>query len=278
MPDLDTARIVVMLVGLLYALAMVALVVLFIVDWALHFRATRRFWKYGFVVGAVTFAIDLAAIVALPALRQLPVGLLAGLWCAIAGLRIALFCVVGMYSCMLLRRPDLPMLRRLFGARYYRGRIDVGNAVVATAVVTGAGVAWSVLLFALTRPHVAEPLRRMVEMHPGAMDFSAGAMLIGLSFAVAEEATFRLGLQSFLARHFRLERDRYWISILLVSAFWTIAHVGSLDPDWVKLAQIFPYGLALGWLAGRYGAEASILSHMAFNAALVPLSSRLIAS
>jgi membrane protease YdiL (CAAX protease family) len=54
-------------------------------------------------------------------------------------------------------------------------------------------------------------------------------------------------------------------TIELTTVVWTLGHLGSLDPDWVKLAQIFPTGLALGWLYRRQGAESAIAAHALFN-------------
>ena len=42
---------------------------------------------------------------------------------------------------------------------------------------------------------------------------------------------------------------------------------GTLEPDWIKLAQVFPAELALGWLARKHGIEACILAHVVFNIA-----------
>ena len=86
-----------------------------------------------------------------------------------------------------------------------------------------------------------------------------------MEFAIGEEIIFRLGIQSFLVKYLKLEGQSYWIAILITSALWTIGHAGTLQPEWVKLAQIFPVGLMLGWLFRKYGAESTILAHGLFN-------------
>ena len=40
-----------------------------------------------------------------------------------------------------------------------------------------------------------------------------------------------------------------------------------MEPDRVKLAQVFPAGLALGWRARKHGIEACILAHVVFDIA-----------
>ncbi len=60
-------------------------------------------------------------------------------------------------------------------------------------------------------------------------------------------------------------RYGYATAIVLTAALWSLGHVGALNPDWVKLAQIFPLGLALGWLYRRQGTESTIMVHALFN-------------
>lgn len=76
---------------------------------------------------------------------------------------------------------------------------------------------------------------------------------------------FRLGIQNYLGAKLNNRRYGYAIAVVLTAVLWSLAHVGSLDPDWVKLAQIFPLGLALGWLYRRQGVESTIMAHALFN-------------
>ena len=80
------------------------------------------------------------------------------------------------------------------------------------------------------------------------------------------------GIQSFLAHYLKWQGNRYWAAIALTSLLWTLGHAGMLDPGWVKLAQIFPVGLMLGWLFRRHGVEACMLTHGLFNVTMIGLS------
>jgi len=91
-----------------------------------------------------------------------------------------------------------------------------------------------------------------------------GAVLMGL-VAVAEELVFRLGIQNLLAAWCNWCGRKYWLAIVATSALWTLGHVGTLDPDWVKFLQIFPVGVALGWLFRKHGIESCIAVHVLFN-------------
>lgn len=89
----------------------------------------------------------------------------------------------------------------------------------------------------------------------------------GLRAAVREELLFRLLL---LGGLLRLHRDRSPDAgpgpALLVSALvWAGLHLGLVEPDWVKLAQVLPAGLVLGWLQLRLGLGAALAAHATWN-------------
>lgn len=157
-------------------------------------------------------------------------------------------------------------------------QVDWRKYLASSLGVALGGVVYSVGLFILTKPHLSGTLDRAFGMTPSDTDSSVTiqAIVLVLTFAVAEEVVFRLGIQSFLARFLRLQGGRYWLAIVVSATLWTVGHSGSLTPEWVKLAQIFPVGLMLGWLFRKYGAESSILAHGLFNVILVFLAARLI--
>jgi len=139
------------------------------------------------------------------------------------------------------------------------------------------GVAYSVLLFRLTSPRIAEVLTILPSYSADTARALTPAVVVAmLSAALSEELIYRLGIQGFLARHLGSRGGRYWLPVVLTSLLWTMQHAGVMEPGWVKLAQIFPFGLLLGWLYRRHGVESCILAHALFNILLAPLSSFLI--
>jgi membrane protease YdiL (CAAX protease family) len=98
------------------------------------------------------------------------------------------------------------------------------------------------------------------------------SLLIVLEFAFAEEITFRLGIQNYLAKQLNWQGKEYWIAIVLTAALWTLGHTGIMEPGWVKLLQVFPIGLALGWLFRKVGTEGCILAHALFNVGMSVLT------
>ncbi|HKZ84087.1 MAG TPA: CPBP family intramembrane glutamic endopeptidase [Anaerolineae bacterium] len=145
------------------------------------------------------------------------------------------------------------------------------QALLAAAAVAAGAAAFTAILFTLTSPRVSEFVRSFTSFDAGQVATERLAtpfmLVFVLEVAVSEEIIFRLGIQNFLANVFNWRERRYWTAILFTSILWTLAHVGVIEPWWVKPAQIFPIGLALGWLYWRYGAETSMLAHGLFNVA-----------
>jgi len=58
----------------------------------------------------------------------------------------------------------------------------------------------------------------------------------------------------------------WWAVIIGTSILWTLSHSYSLSNVWAKYIQIFPLGLAYGWLGWRYGLPACFIAHLIHNA------------
>ena len=137
-------------------------------------------------------------------------------------------------------------------------------------------VLYSVVLFKLTSPGMSEAMKKLSGVRAAGLGAdtkpSLLMALVVLEFAFGEEIVFRLGIQNYLARQFKLAGDRYWIAIVVTAMFWSLAHANTLDPEWVKIAQVFPLGLALGFLFRKYGTGMCILVHGAFNVVMMFLA------
>jgi membrane protease YdiL (CAAX protease family) len=150
--------------------------------------------------------------------------------------------------------------------------------ITSLLTVVALSVAYSVFLFSLSQPRISETAKRAF----GASSFEEGSgislptVVFVVVFAFSEEIIFRLGIQNFLAQRLGWHNGRYWIAIGVTALLWTFGHVGTIEPGWVKLAQVYPIGLMLGWLFKEYGVEASILAHAMFNVILIVPSSSLI--
>jgi len=155
-----------------------------------------------------------------------------------------------------------------------RGRIGKGDLFlyVGTSFVAGlAAIATSIYLFILTHP-TPSPIVKQLSQVPSELmrvetpvDFAAvGAMLVGS--AIVEELVYRMYLQNALEVVLsRFIRFAWLPAIVLTSLLWALGHVGTLQPAWVKVAQIFIAGIIFGVLARKKGVEASIIAHSVLN-------------
>lgn len=148
----------------------------------------------------------------------------------------------------------------------WQTKLKLRTYVLSVVGVVVGAIIFSYVLFLVTSPQSLG--------HSGKVTTQvlAVAVLAALEFALVEEITFRLGVQSFLAKVLRWQGSKYWLTVLVSSTFWTMGHVNMMEPYWVKLVQVFPMGLALGWLNRKFGTESSILAHCLFNLAMVFLT------
>lgn len=259
----------------MFAAVMITLLIAAIVTAIRLRRRACIYWRFGLFLAAILLVTELGVIALLPGgLEGLNVPLVIGAD-AVAVLRVYVFAIVGIHLCRRLGWPDAPLLRRWLPPRRPLRAGSARGVVGGLAVGCGA-IAYSAVLFILTSPRISATVKSAlggVDISPGAATWPLETLAV-LQFAFAEEVVFRLGIQAMLAYALRRNPGRDWIAILLTTLIWTIGHTHTLEPEWVKLAQVFPVGIALGWLQRRYGLECAVLAHAVLNVsgrALLPL-------
>lgn len=158
-------------------------------------------------------------------------------------------------------------------------KIDMRQYITSILAVVAGGVIFSSILFFMTTPQLSNIMKQHFGLNPANVSASQANVLmiiVSLVFAFIEEIMFRLGIQNFLAQKFNWVGEKYWFAILATTILWTLGHVGVLTPDWVKLVQIFPLGIALGWLFKKYGVESTMIAHGTFNIIMLVLGDYLI--
>ncbi|MFH1731343.1 MAG: CPBP family intramembrane glutamic endopeptidase [Planctomycetota bacterium] len=265
-----------------FGLISLILSVLFVID-AIRFRhQIKTYVRYGFILGLALLALDSAILPLVPNFfASMPLYKLL-IVDTIALIKMILFTCVGMYCCTLLNSRDLPLMRHLLDRSNQQNDLPGWEVIIPAASIVILAVAYSFVLFKLTSPQMSEWLRRVSEEQMAkagaSMQPSLIAALVVLEFAFAEEIIFRLGIQNYLARQFKLKDGNYWVAVVPTALLWSLAHANILEPEWVKTAQVFPLGLALGFICRRYGAEVCILIHGAFNLIMMFLAPYLIAT
>lgn len=142
----------------------------------------------------------------------------------------------------------------------------------ATLFVVVLACVYSAALFWVARPAPGQILQSALEGLEDPYAFPWYSALAVIAVAIGEEIVFRLGIQNLIASSLAPERRSYLIASLIATTLWTFAHIGNLDPDWVKWLQVFPLGLGLSWLTRRFGIESAMLAHVLFNVAMGYLS------
>ncbi|MXW21439.1 MAG: CPBP family intramembrane metalloprotease [Gammaproteobacteria bacterium] len=256
-----------------------ALAITLLVFWARNREDLRYYTRFG-VYAACAFCAFSAVALAVAHFEQgLPMGFLVLTFGLVVDFfKITLVVAVGAYCARLSGYVAFPLIRPRLGLEFdeangavahpgHSGAADLRTKAIWVAVLVLAWLGYSKLLFWLTSPEMAQPFQDMLntlEMSQS-MELTAASALAVSALAVSEELIFRLGIQNLLVRLFNWRGRQYWIAVVLTSLLWTIGHTGVLEPDWVKLLQIFPAGLALGWMFRKHGIECCIAAHLLFN-------------
>jgi len=264
----------------IYGGLMLVFSIIFLIGFFRYRKRVRPYTKYALIPAVILIVVDTAVLVLNP--EGLENVAIPSVMCidVVVFVKLILFGAVGMYCAASIGGEHAPLTRSLLARRARPATgLTRGLLLWAPAIAAG-GVVYSCILFTLVPVRVSDAVRELLESSstslPLAMESSLLSALAMFEFALSEEIVFRLGIQNYLARVLKLRGNNYWIAIVLTTVFWSIAHANTLDPNWAKIVQVFPFGIALGVLFRRYGVEACIAAHLLFNLALMFLASSLI--
>jgi hypothetical protein len=268
------------IIAVVYGGLMLVFSIIFLVGFFRYRRRVRPYTKYALIPAVILIVVDAAIVLLNPAGVggfDVPSVLCIDL---IVFVKLILFGAVGMYCAASIGVEHAPLTRSLLARRPHRaGGLSRGLLLWAPAIAVG-GVLYSCVLFTLVPVRASDMVRELLESSSTNLPTAMGASVVGalamFEFALSEEVVFRLGIQNYLARVLKLRGNSYWIAVVLTTALWSMAHVNTLDPNWAKIVQVFPLGIALGVLFRRYGVEACTAAHLLFNLALMFLAPSLI--
>lgn len=261
------------ILAIIYGLLALVFGLVFLIDCIRLRKQINAYVKYGITLGIILILLDVAVALLVPNFFTIvPVYMLV-VRDVIALVDITISTCMGMYCCAVLGIHDIPLVRSLWRQSSAEEKIINRRWVGVGALTVLLGVAYSVMVFKATSPQIAPLLKELSEIQAARLGIgpepSLMVVLVVVQFAFAEEVVFRLAVQNYLARRFKWQDRKYWIAVLFTSLFWSLAHANILDPEWVKIVQVFPLGIALGFLFRRYGAETCILVHGLFNIIVV---------
>ena len=241
----------------------------FLVAWARNFAATRQYMHAGLAIVGIFLVTDvfLLWMVGLDSVnRSLASGIAIEVLSAI---RLYAYTVVGLLLSKRLNAATTETNRpTAYGISKPTGT-TLSYAVLATAFM----LVFSVALFLLTKPTVGAAFQSPEAL---SREVSLTALIAVIAIAFSEEIVFRLGLQNGLTYIWRGSPYGHPGAVLVTTTFWSIAHIGSLEPGWVKFVQVFAFGLVLGQMNRRLGVVPCIVTHVLFNATMVFASAELI--
>ena len=255
----------------LYITAFLCLTLTFIIVWLKNFRETRRFMPIGVALLLVVLVMDVAALylAGTDAIGKPPWLLV--LMIAVTSVRIYACAVVGTLLAHRLRVSHLGGANT-HGATVRQPSYGVSTpsreALIYAMLATAFMVLYSVVLFRLSGASIAAGIQGEETLPIGIS--SLGIFLVA-AVGLSEEIIFRLGLQTGLAYLWRSSRFGHHWAVLGTTILWCVGHVGALDPGWVKIVQIFVFGLVLGYLNRRFGVVPCIITHVLFNVVMAML-------
>lgn len=179
------------------------------------------------------------------------------------------FTAAGMYYSVRLRQPHFPLLRALARRRRRPPLPAARRSPWILSVAVGAGfLLYTVALFWATEPRISPVLKHTVQTLELLMERTGSPLLVAILvslIAVKEEVTYRLFIQTQFEWWLRRTSNPACWAILLSATVWTLGHAGAIEPTWVKFAQIFPMGIALGLMRRRWGLTPCIVAHVMLN-------------
>ncbi len=269
-----------MILSVVYSIFILVFVVIFLINSIRYRNEIRIYVKYGVLFALILIAFDIAVVILVPNFFDVMPFYSLLILDAIVFVRTVVFTCMGIYYCSLLGIVDIPLIKWLSGKTdSFETKQNYTASIVG--VVVGS-IVFSVILFKLTSPQLSDTMKQLSGVQEAKLGISDKpsvlTALVLIAFAFGEEIIFRLGIQNYLAKQFQLNGDKYWVAIVLTSVLWSLAHANVLNPEWVKIVQIFPLGVGLGFLFRKYGLESCVFAHGVFNLSMMGIGPYLITS
>ncbi len=255
-----------------YIIANICIALVFIVIWARNFRETTQYLRIGLTFVAIILAADATAIF-LVGIDSVAKSLRWILFMdSVIAIRIYAFTVVGLLLASRLNDAhfEAPPFRFTVDQKTSYGVFAPSReAIVYALLAVVFMLLYSTILLQLSDAKIG--LAFQGKANPS-LEISPAIILAVASMGFGEEIMFRLGLQNGLTYLWRSSAYGHHWAVLGTSALWSIGHIGMVDPDWVKIVQIFVFGLVLGQMNRRFGVVPCMITHTLFNVAMAALT------
>lgn len=247
----------------------IGLALVFIGAWLSNIRRTRPYMRAGIAVALVLFSADMAMLLFADTGKSPGTLMLLEFWVLV---RIYAFVVVGSLLADRLNALDTAPTSSLSGTlaqTNYGLTAPSPRALIHALLAVAFFVAFTLFVFEVTGARIHEALL-VGEDDPFRISFLGIVAVATMGFA--EEITFRLGLQNGLTYWWRSSPFAHHWAVLATSLFWSLGHLGTVDPGWAKVVQVVAIGIVLGHMNRRFGVIPCIVAHSTFNVVMALLA------
>lgn len=126
-------------------------------------------------------------------------------------------------------------------------------------------LAWSYIIIEFTNPNVTSIAESMYPEGTSIADTIYIFILVSVIAPIKEEIMFRHFGMSIISEWFGKSKKAIVLSIVITSVIFSLNHILILTEDLIKIVQVFPLGIVLGYVYHRHGLEHSVLMHFIFN-------------
>jgi membrane protease YdiL (CAAX protease family) len=131
---------------------------------------------------------------------------------------------------------------------------------------------WTFILFSFSQPEPSELMQATIPSQDTVLSWIYYFLSISIIAPLTEEILYRHYAMGLLYKCFGTKKWAIAINITLTSLFFAAAHLMNLDNYWLKILQVMPLAVVLGYVNHKRGVEHSILIHLFFNTLAIPLS------
>ena len=174
--------------------------------------------------------------------------------------KIVIYMAIGTTLTLQMGHPTLPLIRWVRGHNLHFQPVKYSVRILFYVMIM---LVFTFLLFQYSHPHY-------IEQNSYSRTTGFAVLFSFFIIAISEEIVFRQGLQTLLASKFKF-KGGYALAVLITSVVWTLGHLFIIEPAWIKVVQILPFGILLGFLFRKQGLESTMLVHGIFNVLIVAL-------
>lgn len=181
----------------------------------------------------------------------------------------SLFTITGLFFCERIEQQDIPILKSLFEKA--KLNIDFSKFGKYLVMFLTVNIIFTIIIngFIHLNKTIPDSFGAIYDFNNilsyNTVKYCALYLLGHIQNAIDEEIIFRLCLMNFIMYFLNINKNKYWIGIIISSTVFAMGHYQTIDSPIAKSIQVLPVGIGLGVIYQNFGLECSIVSHLIFN-------------